>query len=386
MPRYTHAFVNQTEVIMKAHHFQGWNSDLLDAPEKVAFRRALFCTGGSHAPFETGWHRTFVFALIAFGAFSFIAKGEAAPSAASSESAVADVQRIEQLTVEIRQRDSAERRVKALSDLRAMLDADAGSQAAALAALARAADIKFERDGLEPKVAALLSSPSAEVRRAALMALPTLNPGAERVEEIAKLAKDPDPRVRAAVMPSIMTVRHAARIGAAVDEPALSLLGDGDDNVVVETARSLWGVPVSKEVERKAIDLSRFEAGKIPDSKSVPYRMNYFVLSTRPRVSREVAERLAEIARHPVLGQDWTGRAVWGLAHGCAPEAVDVVTKALIEELDNSLIPYNREWAVRGLAGVQTEAAKKKLAEVAAKDDSEELRRLAANALPRRPA
>lgn len=326
--------------------------------------------------------RAFVFPLVSLGAVCTIAKAQAAPSTASP---AADVQqRAKQLTIDIRQRDSAERRAKAIADLRAMLKADAGSQAAALAALSRAADIRFDRDGLEPKVAALLTSPSSDVRRAALSALPTLNPGPDRIEEIAGLANDPDPAVRAAVMPSITWIRRSARIDAPVHEPALSLLADREKNVVVETARSLWGVPLSAEVERKVIELSRFEDREVPGHKSVQYWMTYLVLSTRPHVSKPVAERLAEIIRHPELDHNWTGRAVWGLAHNCSPEAADVVSKALIEELDNSLNPYNREWAVRGLAALQTEAAKRKLAEIAATDDSEELRRFAARAIQSR--
>jgi hypothetical protein len=58
------------------------------------------------------------------------------------------------------------------------------------------------------------------------------------------------------------------------------------------------------------------------------------------------------------------------------------VTKALVEELDHSLTAYHREWAVRGLAGLQTDAAKAKLAEVAsATDETDELRKLASESI-----
>lgn len=323
---------------------------------------------------------SFAFQIVMITAIAITAKGQGTEGAA-----VAGIDAAKQLTIDIRQRDSAERRAKALQEIRAMLDADAASQATALTVLARTADIKLDRDGLEPKVASLLVSRSAEVRRAALTALPTLNPGPERIAEAAKLAKDPDSRVRASVMASIMWMRRAARIDRPVNEPALSLLGDDVHEVVVETARSLWSVPISPEVERRVIELSRFEDGNVPGHKSLQYWMNYFVLSTRPHVSKPVAERLAEIARHPELDHNWTGRAIWGLARACSPDAADVVARALVEELDHSLLPYNREWAVRGLIGVQTEAARKKLAQVAAGDESEEIRRMAANAISRRP-
>jgi len=270
---------------------------------------------------------------------------------------------------------------KPVAEARAMLKGDAASQVAALTALAAAAEVKFDRGGLEGEIAKLLASPLAEVRRAALMALPTVQPDASRIDDVIRLAGDPDPGVRATVMQAIVWIRRAARIDTPVGEPALKLLGDREKEVVVETARGLWGVPLTAEVEAKAIELSRFGEGERPNSKSIPYWMNYLVLSTRPRVSKPVAERLAEIARHPLLDQNWTGRAVWGLAHGSTREAADVVTKALIEEIDNSTSAYNREWAVRGLAGLRTDAARKKLEEVAAKDESDALRRLASNAV-----
>jgi HEAT repeat protein len=288
------------------------------------------------------------------------------------------------LTIDIRQRDSAERRAKALGEVREMLKGDAAAQTAVLTAVAGAADVSFDRSGLEERVAGLFSSPSPAVRRAALLALPTVGPKASRLDEAAKLAADADPRVRSAVLHAFAFIRRANRIETPIGEPALTLLNDSEKNVVIETAGSLWGEPLAADVEEKVIALSRFPDGQVPERKSVPYWMNYYVLSTRPLLSKPVARRLAEIARHPQLDQNWTGRAIWGLAHTCAPEAADVVTKALIEELDNSLNSYNREWAVRGLAGVRTEAAMKKLADIATGDDSESLRGLASSVL-RRP-
>lgn len=321
--------------------------------------------------------RVFVFPLFTMSALSAIAKGHVADGAA-----VVDVDAMKQITIDIRQRDSAEGRAKAIERVRTMLAADAAAQVTALTVLSRTADIKFDRDGLEPKVAVLLWSPSEEVRRCALTALPTLNPQVGRIDDVAKLARDPDPGVRAAVAQSIIAIRRSARIDEPVHEPVLTLLGDADEKVVVATAHSLWGVPLSEEVERKIVRLSQFEGAGV--ARSVAYDMHYYVLSTRPIISRLVAERLAEIARHPELDQNWTGRAIWGLANACTPDAEDVITRALIEELDNSLVPYNREWAVRGLIRVRTEAARKKLAEIAAKDDSDELRRMAASAIARR--
>jgi hypothetical protein len=288
-----------------------------------------------------------------------------------------DLEAIKTLAVEIRQRDSAERRTAAVANAREMLKGDARAQATALAALAMAADVKFDRAGLEEAVAGLLASPSADVRAAALRTLPTVDPKPSRIEDEAKLAGDPDPQVRARVMQSIVFTRRANHIETPVEEPALTLLGDQNPDVVRETARGLWGVPLTPQLEAKVIELSRFPEGKVPSFSSMQYDMMYYVLSTRPVLGKAVAQRLWEIARNPLLDRNWTGRAVWGLAHESSPEAADVVTKALVEELDNSLVAYEREWAVRGLAMVKTPAARTKLEEVAAKDDSQELRKLA---------
>ncbi len=290
---------------------------------------------------------------------------------------------VAQRVIEIRQRDSAERRAKTVEEVRRMLKEDATAQGMALATLQQVADIKFDRSGLDASVASLLTSPSADVRRAALLALPTLNPDGSRIDAVAKLADDPNAVVRAAVVPAIVAIRNAAKIDTPLGEPAIKLLGDAEAKVVTATAQSFWGVPLTRELEAKVIELSQFPKERIPDSGSIQYTLSYYVLSTRPVITKPVAQRLAELARHPQLDQNWTGRAVWGLAHTPSPEAAEVITKALIEELDHSLRAYNREWAVRGLANLKTEAARDKLQEIATKDESEELRQLAAGALRR---
>jgi hypothetical protein len=171
----------------------------------------------------------------------------------------------------------------------------------------------------------------------------------------------------------------------AVGEPVLTLLADDDRTVVLATAQSLWSVPLTEAVEAMVIALSEFSdtEAQPPGNASIPYTMMYYVLSTRPVVSKAVAERLARIARHPLLDQNWTGRAIWGMARQVAPDAKDVVTKALVEELDHSLIAYNREWAVRGLGALNSPAAREKLGKVSKEDESEELRKLAGSLLLR---
>jgi hypothetical protein len=288
-----------------------------------------------------------------------------------------------QLLIDIRQRDSAELRAAAMAQVRAMLEGDAGAQGVALQLLVRTADIRLERAGLAEKASKLLESPDAAVRRGALQALPALGPAPADLEAIAKMANDPAPAVRAGVAASYIAVGRALKSAQAVGEPVLTLLADDDRTVVLATAQSLWSVPLTEAVEAKVIALSEFSDKEAPGNGSIPYTMMYYVLSTRPVVSKAVAERLARIARHPLLDQNWTGRAIWGMARQVAPDAKDVVTKALVEELDHSLIAYNREWAVRGLGALNSPAAREKLGKVSKEDESEELRKLAGSLLLR---
>jgi hypothetical protein len=79
-----------------------------------------------------------------------------------------------------------------------------------------------------------------------LCALPTLKPDSACLDQVAALAKDPDATVRAQVMSSYAFIRAANGIANdPIGEPALTLLSDKEKDVVVETARSLWGVPIT---------------------------------------------------------------------------------------------------------------------------------------------
>src|SRR5215216_5110536 len=80
----------------------------------------------------------------------------------------------EQLTTDIRQRDSAERRAKTLAEVWAMLKSNPADQAAALEAIWHTGDIKYDRAGLVEASLPLLKSPDSNVRKMVLGALPVL--------------------------------------------------------------------------------------------------------------------------------------------------------------------------------------------------------------------
>jgi len=81
---------------------------------------------------------------------------------------------------------------------------------------------------------------------------------------------------------------------------------------------------------------------------------------------------------------DSQGRAAWGLSHhNLSAEAKDVTLKALIAEVDETLNQYVRSNCVYGLGAIGGDAAVKRLKELAANDESEQIRKVAAQALAR---
>ncbi|HZN66532.1 MAG TPA: HEAT repeat domain-containing protein, partial [Tepidisphaeraceae bacterium] len=156
------------------------------------------------------------------------------------------------------------------------------------------------------------------------------------------------------------------------------LLDDPSPSVRRETMRAMWGRPVSPAVEAKLIELSRSA------DTDTSHDAVYYALSTRPLVSKPVAERLIEVMRAPMTWGDSQGRAAWGLSHhNPSPEAKDVALKALLTEVDETLNQYVRSNCVYGLGSIGGEEAVKKLKELATNDESEQIRKVAAQALAR---
>jgi HEAT repeat protein len=139
---------------------------------------------------------------------------------------------------------------------------------------------------------------------------------------------------------------------------------------------------VSPAAEVRLIELS-----KLPGpSSGIGYDAVYYALSTRPVISKPVAERLAELALGPDT-QGHVGRAVWGLSHHPASEeAREVVVSTLIRIFDDTLDGSLRQDCVFGLGLQGGPAAVEKLAEIAAKDENASLREQAKSALGRAQA
>jgi len=87
-------------------------------------------------------------------------------------------------------------------------------------------------------------------------------------------------------------------------ELALKGLSDPDSWVRTNVIKRFWGRKVDKKLENRFIEQSRMPSHKRD--------VIYYFLSTRPDVSKQVAERLVEILSD---GSGWDGRAAWGISH-----------------------------------------------------------------------
>lgn len=292
----------------------------------------------------------------------------------------------ERLFVEIAQRKDKARRQRGLDELLGRLKAPQATpdaQVGNLRLLQRVSEIPFDRAPFLPIVQAALGSPAPEVRIAALDVMPVAGASEADLPAIAQLADDPDPLVRAEVVAALLFSAgdryKAVTRGEGVIFPIVEkLLADPDAKVKAETLHALWGFPISPKAEEQVIAFSKTW---VSDRGPEGYDAIYYALSTRPVVNVPVARRLIEIMQDPKTNSNLRWRAAWGLGHKASPEAVDMMVRALIEELDETLEQYVRNLAVEGLATHRTPTALAKLREVAEKDESEAIRKAAANAL-----
>lgn len=287
-----------------------------------------------------------------------------------------------ELTKEILQRADKARRQKAVDALLADLDPakDPEVIATALAVLPAVKDVPFDRAPVLTAIRGLLGHADQDVRAGALNAIGYAGGEPSDVPAIAALASDPSPTVRARVATALYGVA-GRQPGFAVFAAVDALLDDYAAAVQLNTIRALWGHPVSAMGEKMLIDLSQgFERS---GRGQLAYDAVYYALTTRPSVSPAVADRLIEIMRGGERSGQ-AGRAAWGLSHhDVSPEARERVTNALLEELDETLDPYVRGNIVYGLGQLGGDAAVAKLKELAEKDESEPIRKRAAEALAR---
>jgi HEAT repeat protein len=313
-----------------------------------------------------------------------------------------DVQRIKQLVEvarqqrdprnrelweQIAQRQDATLRKEALEKLQAMLGSEQNpDREQAMRTLQKVKDVPFDRAPLLPRVRQLIADrrQTAYTRAIAAVQLANLGGGKEDTPLIAALADDPEAFVRKGVAAALYGLDPQGQhpLIAPAIEKLLSDESADVEGVVHHTIKALWGMPVSPAAEVRLVELS-----KLPGpSSGIGYDAVYYALSTRPVISKPVAERLAELALGPDT-QGHVGRAVWGLSHHPASEdARELVVGTLIRILDDTLDSSLRQDCVFGLGLQGGPTAVKKLEEISAQEENAALREQAKSALGRAQA
>jgi HEAT repeat protein len=253
----------------------------------------------------------------------------------------------------------------------------------AMRTLQRVKDVPFDRAPFLPLVRRLITDQrqTAFARAIAAVQLANLGGGKEDIPAIAALAGERDPFIRKGVAAALYGLDPQGEhplIAPAV-EKLLSDESAGVEGVVHHTIKALWGMPVSAAAERRLIELSKQPS----QSGEIGYDAVYYALSTRPLVSRRVAERLAELALAPDT-QGQASRAVWGLSHHRASDdARELVVNTLIRIFDDSPDASLRQDCVFGLGLLGGQTAVKKLDEIAAAEENAKLREQVESALQR---
>ena len=291
-----------------------------------------------------------------------------------------------ELWEQIAQRKDPELRSEALEKLHAMLTNEKKQDRdKAVRALQKVGDIPFDRTKLLPLVRALIADKeqSASARAIAAVQLANLGGDKEDIPMIAAMVDEPNSFIRKGVARALYNLDPSAEHPQTA--PTIEkLLNDASNDVVQQTIRSLWSHPVSPAAERRLIELSKGPG--LYNSSGIAYDAVYYALSTRPKVSLPVTERLAELALSPGI-HSVSQRATWGLSHHLADDdAKEVVVKTLIQIVDDSLDASLRRDCIWGLGSHGGETAVEKLKAIVAEEKNEMLRKEAESALRRAEA
>jgi HEAT repeat protein len=256
----------------------------------------------------------------------------------------------------------------------------------AVRTLQKVEDVPFDRAELLPLVRRLIADPrqTAYTRSIAAVQLANLGGGKEDVPMIAALADEPDPFLRKGVAAALYNLDRKGEhpLIAPAIEKLLSDESAGVQGVVHHTIKALWGMPVSPAAELRLIELSK-QPGQ---SGGIGYDAVYYALSTRPVVSKPVAQRLVELAASPDTRRHLS-RAVWGLSHHPASDdARELVVNTLTGIFDDSLDTSLRQDCIFGLGLQGGKTAAEKLQKISDHEENEALREQAKSALARAQA
>ena len=217
---------------------------------------------------------------------------------------------------------------------------DAGTEVtAALEALGKSRMVDFDRKPFIPLVQRYLTHEDADVRSRAVYAFSGLGRGSISSKALLALLDDPDATVRGKAGQTAVTLDRN------LEQPETSeivrrLLNDSDKDAVQAIIYTLPGLPLSKEIEDRMIELSY-------DTK-LGYDAVYYGLTNRPILRKPVAERLIELAQHSQ--DDNAGRAVWAMGRTPATgDARPLIVGALQAIVDSQSNGYQYDNARRGL-------------------------------------
>jgi len=238
----------------------------------------------------------------------------------------------------IAQAQDAKLRSAALETVAKMLDLGT-DVTTALEALAKSRMVGFDREPFVPLVQRYLTHDDADVRSRALHAFSALGSGSISSKALLALLDDPNPAVRGAAGQTAVTLDPKLEQPETV-EIVRRLLHDSDKDAVQAIIYSLPGLPLSKEIEDRMIELSY-------DAK-LGYDAVYYGLTNRPILRKPAAERLIEVAQHSQ--SDNAGRAVWAMGRTPASDdARPLIVEALQAIVDSQSSGYQYNNAKQGL-------------------------------------
>jgi parallel beta-helix repeat protein len=222
---------------------------------------------------------------------------------------------------------------------------------AAFRAIAMTRDVAWDRATLRPKVVAGLASVGTAAQVAGLAALAALGTEPGDVDLVVRtVTVERLDALDAAAAADVLRSAAGGRLEGTAGAAYLRWLSTDDPRVRRELLRGLWGARVSPAVEGRLLELHRSAPG---DER---HDVLYFALSTLEGKSKAVVAALAVATDEPQDAQ----RAVWGLAHGVAPEAASAAADALLVAFERHA--ELRADALRGLVAYGTRAHADRLA------------------------
>jgi hypothetical protein len=240
---------------------------------------------------------------------------------------------------------SAERRAKAIAELRSALEGnDRGRNYAALTALQQVGDVNYDKSVFRPLILPFVKHAKGHTFVSAADALH--HAGQEPGDlELIRQAWDRRTPALDGSMAHLLFKFGDGKFEGRSEEIMLELLASPEADVRREGLRGLWGASVSDKLAARIVELA-----DEPESHGDAV---YFGLSTLKPKNEAVVDKLIE-----TLGdRDWTNnasRALWGLGYGVPKELQPKVAAAAAELYAARSDPRAREQAreiIRNYAG-----------------------------------